>query len=55
MKCPECGRYTEVLETRKRQDGSKYRRYQCANMHRFSTFERIHHDRPTTKENKNGL
>ncbi len=41
MKCPTCSQYTEVLETRQRQDGSTYRRYQCANMHRFSTEERV--------------
>ena len=41
MKCPECGTWTEVLESVLRRDGSRRRRYQCANMHRFNTEERI--------------
>ena len=41
MKCPECGTWTEVLESVLRKDGSRRRRYQCANMHRFNTEERI--------------
>ena len=36
MKCPACNSWTELLETRKRAAGT-YRRYECANMHRFST------------------
>ena len=36
MKCPECNAWTDVLETRKRPAGA-YRRYECANLHRFST------------------
>jgi transcriptional regulator NrdR family protein len=41
MKCPECGTWTEVLESVLRKDGSRRRRYQCANMHRFNTEERV--------------
>jgi transcriptional regulator NrdR family protein len=41
MKCPECGTWTEVLDTRMRKDGSRRRRYQCANLHKFWTEERI--------------
>ena len=41
MKCPTCGTWTEVLETRARSDGSRRRRYQCANLHRFNTEERV--------------
>ena len=41
MKCPECNVWTEVLDTRMRKDGSRRRRYQCANLHRFSTVERV--------------
>ncbi len=37
MNCPKCDAWTEVLETRKRKAGT-YRRYECANLHRFSTF-----------------
>ena len=38
MQCPECGTWTQVLETRKQSDYTR-RRYQCANMHRFTTKE----------------
>ena len=38
MKCPRCDAWTEVLETRKLVDHT-YRRYECANLHRFSTKE----------------
>ena len=42
MKCPQCGAWTEVKETRTRKtDGVVTRRYECANMHRFSTEERV--------------
>jgi transcriptional regulator NrdR family protein len=39
MKCPRCGAWTEVLETRTRKDGTKHRRYECGNEHRFTTIE----------------
>jgi transcriptional regulator NrdR family protein len=39
MKCPDCKAWTEVKETRQKKDGTTYRRYQCANLHRFSTHE----------------
>lgn len=41
MKCPVCGAWTLVKETRQRQDNSKYRRYECANTHRFTTLETV--------------
>ena len=41
MKCPTCKAWTDVKETRHRADGTTYRRYQCANLHRFSTRETI--------------
>jgi transcriptional regulator NrdR family protein len=41
VKCPECGTWTEILESVLRADGSRRRRYQCANLHKFSTVERI--------------
>lgn len=41
MKCPHCEAWTEVRETRQRTDGTKRRRYECANLHRFTTVERI--------------
>ena len=40
MTCPECNKYTEVLETRANPDGMR-RRYECANLHRFTTQEAL--------------
>ena len=40
MNCPECGKYTEVLETRDNPKGVR-RRYECANLHRFTTQEAL--------------
>lgn len=39
MKCPDCGAWTSVLETRTRSTGVVVRRYVCANEHRFTTEE----------------
>lgn len=41
MKCPECRKPADVIETR---DKGVYtrRRYVCFNEHRFSTMERVH-------------
>jgi transcriptional regulator NrdR family protein len=41
MRCPICQTWTEVTETRIRQDGTRRRRYVCANMHKFATVERV--------------
>lgn len=38
MKCPQCGVWSMVKETRKA-IGYTYRRYECANLHRFTTNE----------------
>ncbi|WP_456074947.1 NrdR family transcriptional regulator [Diaphorobacter caeni] len=41
-KCPECGAWTEVLETRKRKtSGEIHRRVLCANGHRFTDVEKV--------------
>ncbi len=40
MKCPRCQAWSEVKESRQRDSGFTYRRYECANQHRFSTEER---------------
>ena len=40
MNCPKCGKYTEVLETRDNTKGVR-RRYECANLHRFTTQETL--------------
>jgi transcriptional regulator NrdR family protein len=45
MKCPVCGAWTTVKETRTRKtDGVVTRRYECGNMHRFSTEERVRYE-----------
>lgn len=49
MKCPHCNAWSDVLETRTRTDETKRRRYQCANMHRFSTNEHVIEDRSDHK------
>ena len=41
VKCPVCNQWVSTLETRHRADGSTYRRYECANEHRFVTKEKI--------------
>lgn len=39
MKCPDCKAWAVVKDTRQKVNGSTYRRYECANLHRFSTRE----------------
>jgi transcriptional regulator NrdR family protein len=39
MNCPRCAAWTSVIETRKLQTNAVYRRLECANSHRFSTYE----------------
>lgn len=46
MKCPICNAWAEVKETRKRDDNSKRRRYECGNEHRFTTVERVEEVKP---------
>jgi transcriptional regulator NrdR family protein len=41
MKCPECGAWTVVKETRVDENNSRRRRIECANMHRFTTLETV--------------
>jgi len=41
MRCPECGTWTIVKETRTSTDNSRRRRLECANEHRFTTLETI--------------
>lgn len=41
MKCLICKKWSFCLETRTRQDGTRRRRYECANGHRFSTVEAV--------------
>lgn len=42
MKCPRCGAWTELLETRTRSTGEKARRYECGNEHRFTVIGDTH-------------
>lgn len=45
MKCPTCNAWTNVLESRPLK-GSIKRRRECANMHRFTTYEtEFNHER----------
>jgi len=41
MICPTCSAWTRTLETRHKYDNQVYRRYECANTHRFSTMEKV--------------
>lgn len=42
MKCPTCGAWALIKETRHRKTSPNvYRRYECGNLHRFSTEERV--------------
>ena len=41
VKCPVCNAWVRTLETRPRANASTYRRYECANEHRFVTKEII--------------
>ena len=41
MKCPECGAWTVVKDTRSDQNNTRRRRIECANMHRFTTLETV--------------
>lgn len=57
MKCWHCAAWTEVLETRQVDDGyTLRRRRQCANGHRFDTFEVLppiyRRDPPTVRQTK---
>jgi transcriptional regulator NrdR family protein len=41
VKCPECNTWVSVKETRSRPANAVYRRYECANEHRFTTLETV--------------
>lgn len=41
MKCPRCGAWALIKETRAREDNTMRRRYECANLHRFTTIETV--------------
>jgi transcriptional regulator NrdR family protein len=52
MKCPECGTWTIVKETRTSTGNSRRRRLECANEHRFTTLETIIVSKKTPPKNK---
>jgi len=41
MICPTCNAWTRTLETREKPGHTTYRRYECANLHRFHTTESV--------------
>lgn len=41
MKCPVCNAWAYVKETRRQAGNEKLRRYECGNLHRFTTVERV--------------
>ena len=41
MRCPVCQTWVQVKETRQRPNNTIYRRYECANLHRFVTNELV--------------
>lgn len=41
MKCPICNVWVRVVETRSGPNNTKRRRYECANLHRFTTVESV--------------
>ena len=53
VKCPVCDQWVSVLETRARDNNETYRRYRCANEHRFTTKERVERIILVTQRKKN--
>lgn len=49
MKCPVCNAWTIVVESRRNQDNTRRRRYECANLHKFKTIEQIEKIIPAKK------
>ena len=46
MHCPVCGAWSLIKETRTNKiDNIVNRRYECGNTHRFSTEEKIRHEK----------
>ena len=52
VKCPVCDQWVSVLETRSRDNNETYRRYRCANEHRFVTKEKVERIILVTKRKK---
>ena len=41
MKCPKCGAWTVVKNSREDENNTRRRRMECANMHQFTTLETV--------------
>lgn len=52
MKCPICGVWVRVLETRARADNTTRRTMECANLHKFRTIETVELVKPPRKKRK---
>lgn len=46
MLCPMCQAWTLVKESRMRADNTRRRTLECANLHRFTTVERVEAVKP---------
>lgn len=55
MKCPECGAWSIVKETRKSPTFGYKRRRECANEHKFTTQEVVIPDEVLEQERRNHL
>jgi len=55
LKCPECGAWTDVVESRPSEVHGYRRRRECANGHRFTTEEVVIPEEQLTKERRDRL
>jgi len=55
MRCPECGTWTIVKETRVSTGNTRRRRLECANMHRFSTMETIVENKTRVRQKQKAI
>ena len=55
MKCPECGTWTIVKETRTSSGNTRRRRLECANEHRFTTLETVIVPKTSVRQKQKGL
>lgn len=52
MKCPICGAWTTVLETRMRNNNERRRTLECGNLHKFRTIETVDEESVTDAKSK---
>jgi len=55
MKCPVCGTWTIVKETRTSTGNTRRRRLECANEHRFTTLETVIVPKTSVRKKQKGL